>query len=221
VLSGRAAAYLHGLTKGSPPKPEVSTPTHRRVAGIRTRTRRLDRRETTTVRGIPATTVARTLVDLAGTLEIRDLARAFHEADVRHGTTPRQVESVLERNPNVAGARKMRRVLSGDEPVTLSRLEREFLALLRAAGLPLPRTNRPAGTKRVDCRWPDHRLTIELDSYQFHRTRYAWDQDRRGEREARARRDTSRRYTHADVFQDRRATVADLTALLRATRVTG
>jgi hypothetical protein len=43
------------------------------------------------------------------------------------------------------GAKKLRRVLRGDEHVTLSVLERRFLALLRSAGLPLPVTNRPAG----------------------------------------------------------------------------
>ncbi len=162
------------------------------------------------------TSIRRTLVDISPTLEIADLARAFHRADVLHGTKPRHVEAVLGRNPTVAGARKMRRVLYGDEPTTLSELEREFLRLLRAARLPLPNTNRPAGTKRVDCRWPDHRLTVELDSYRFHRTRYAWEQDRKGEREARRRGDAFRRYTHADVFDEPRETVLEVTELLRA-----
>ena len=44
---------------------------------------------------------------------------------------------------------------------------------MQEAGLPLPLTNRPAGTKRVDCRWPDHGLTVELDSYRFHNSRHS------------------------------------------------
>jgi hypothetical protein len=64
--------------------------------------------------------------------------------------------------------------------------------------LPLPLTNRPAGGRRVDCRWPEHQLTVELDGYRFHNSRHSWEQDRRREREARARGDDFRRYTYGD-----------------------
>ena len=84
--------------------------------------------------------------------------------------------------------------------MTLSKLEARFLALLREAGLPLPLTNRPAGGRRVDCRWPEQRLTVELDSYTFHNSRYSWEEDRQREREARARGDEFRRYSCDDVF---------------------
>ena len=65
----------------------------------------------------------------------------------------------------------------------------------RKNGLALPETNRVAGGRRVDCRWPERRLTVELDGYRYHRSRHAWEQDRRREREARARGDEFRRYT--------------------------
>ena len=123
--------------------------------------------------GIPVTTVARTLVDLAAVLGVDALARACHEAGVLHGTTPAQVEAVLARRPSSPGAGRLRRVLHGDVRVTLSTLEKRFLARLKAAGLPLPVTNRPAGGRRVDCRWPAHRLTVELDGYQYHRSRHS------------------------------------------------
>ena len=55
-----------------------------------------------------------------------------------HRTTPAQVEAVLARRPNSPGAAKLRAIMRGDEPVTLSKLERSFIALLREAGLPLP-----------------------------------------------------------------------------------
>ena len=48
---------------------------------------------------------------------------------------------------------------------------------LRQAKLPLPKTNKPAGGKRVDCRWEKEKLTVELLSYQFHNSRYSWEQD--------------------------------------------
>lgn len=216
VLSGRAAAWMQGLLpKGSPPRPEVTAPAERRLEGVRTRRcRRLDRREVTRLKGIPITTVPRTLVDLAARLDLDDLARACHEAGVRYRTTPRHVDEVLRRNPRAAGAGKLRTVMRGDARVTLSKLERRFLAVLRDAGLPLPETNRPAGGRRVDCRWPDHRLTVELDSYTYHSSRRAWEQDRRREREAHARRDRLRRYTHGDVFEDPRAMLSELRDLL-------
>jgi very-short-patch-repair endonuclease len=99
--------------------------------------------------------------------------------------------------------------------VTLSKLEARFLARLAEARLPRPQTNRQAGGRRVDCRWPDRRLTVELDSYRYHRSRHAWEQDRRREREAHARGDDLRRYTYRDVFEDPAAMLAELRALLR------
>ena len=104
--------------------------------------------------------------------------------------------------------------MRGDAHVTLSKLEKGFLARLRDAGLPLPQTNRPAGSKRVDCRWPAQRLTVELDSYQYHNSRYAWEQDRRREREAHGRDDKFRRYTWSDVFDHPQLMLAELGELL-------
>ena len=111
-------------------------------------------------------------------------------------------------------AHEAARVIHGDVHVTLSRLESRFLERLREAGLDLPETNRPAGGRRVDCRWPDHRLTVELDSYRYHRSRHAWEQDRRREREARARGDEFRRYTYGDVFEQPRLMLSELRELL-------
>jgi very-short-patch-repair endonuclease len=168
-------------------------------------------------RGIPITTVPQTLVDLAATLPPDDLARACHEAGVRYRTAPKHVRPLIHRN--TSGAATLRAVLDGDVHVTLSALERRFLQRLREAGLPLPQTNRPAGTKRVDCRWPEHRLTVELDGYRFHNSRHAWEQDREREREAYARGDAFRRFTYEDV--EDQATfnaIADLTVRTRGWR---
>jgi len=91
VLSGKPAAFLYELTRGTPPRPEVTTRSQRRVRGVVTRRSRMT--EAATFRGIPVTTVPQALVDLAAHL---------------------------------------RRVLRGDERVTLSKLESRFLALVRA-----------------------------------------------------------------------------------------
>jgi very-short-patch-repair endonuclease len=215
LLSGPAAGHLWGLIKGAAPAPEVITRTERRIPGVITHRARAPA-DATTHRGIPITTVPLTLIALAAQLDAETLARACHEAGVRYGTTPRQVDEVLLRRPNAPGTRRLRAVLHGDAKVTLSKLEQRFLELLQDQGLPLPETNRPAGTRRVDCRWLLQRLTVELDGYRYHRSRHAWEQDRRREREARARGDDFRRYTYGDVLEQPALMLAELRALLRA-----
>jgi hypothetical protein len=212
VLSGFAAAYLLGLIKCHPPPPEVTVPGKRRVAGVKTR--RSKHVEASVWRGIRVTTVPRTLVDIAGDTPEDELAKACHEASMRFRTTPAHIEAVLARRPKSRGAAKLRRIISGDSPILLSTLEKRFRKLLRDAGLPLPQTNRPAGAQYVDCRWPERKLTVELDSYRFHNTRRSWEHDRRREREAYARGDELRRYTWGDVFETPAPTLAELRPLL-------
>jgi hypothetical protein len=215
LLAGRAGGHLLGLLKRPPSLPEVLTPTQRRIKGVITyRARRSEVRDGTSWCGIPVTTVPRTMVDLAAVLPEDDLARAFHQATVMHKSEPDQVERVLSRRHNWPGAATLRRVLWGDVPVTLSRLEERFLARLRAAGLPQPEANRRIDGRYVDCRWPKHRLTVELDSYRYHHTRHAWEQDRQRERHARARDDEFRRYTWLDVSEEPEPMLADLRRLL-------
>jgi hypothetical protein len=215
LLSGRAAGWLYEILRGRVPPPEVTAPTERRLKGVRTkRSRGIETKDATTWKGIPVTTVPRTLVDLSSLLSLDALARACHEAGVKYGTTPRHIEAVLARRPNSPGAGKLRRVMWGDVPVALSELERRFHQLLEQAGLPLPQTNRPAGGRRVDCRWPEARLTVELDGYRYHSSRHAWEQDRRREREAYLRGDAFRRYTHDDVIEHPQLMLAELTGLL-------
>ena len=215
VLSGRAAGHLLGLLRGGAPRPEVTAPTERRVKGVTTRrSLRTDPADAMTWRAIPVTTVARTLVDLAAVLAPDELARACHEAGVRHRTTPAEVGVSLARRPRAPGAGALRRAMLGEVPVSLSKLEARFLARLSEAGLVLPRTNRPAGGRRVDCRWPEQCLTVELDSYRYHHSRHAWELDRRREREAHARGDEFRRYTYGDVLEDPRLMLAELRTLL-------
>ena len=216
MLSGLAAAHLLGLVDGRLPPSEVTAPTERRVEGVVTRRARAAApRDRTLWRGVPVTSVARTFVDVANRLTPPDLARAFHKAGIRHHTTPEQVEEALSRRPNAPGAAELRRVTRGDVHVTLSHLERRFLTLVAAVGLDPPETNRKSGTHFVDFRWPAARVTVELDSYRYHRSRYAWEQDRRREREARGRGDEFRRYTYDDVFAEPDTTIRDLERLLQ------
>jgi very-short-patch-repair endonuclease len=89
-----------------------------------------------------------------------------------------------------------------------------FLRLLRDAGLPEPRTNKRKGSYFVDCRWPEHKLTVELDSYRYQHTRHAWEQDHRREWEARAGGDEFRRFTWGQLTEHRDAVKSQVAALL-------
>ena len=133
---------------------------------------------------------------------------------MHYRTTPKQVEAVLSDLPNARGRAKLERVLRGDVPVTLSRLESRFLRLILEAHLPRPITNKVADDRRVDCRWPEGKLTVELDSYRFHNSRHAWEQDRLREREARSRGEEFRRYSWTDVFEDPGWMLSELAVLL-------
>jgi len=215
TLLGRPAGYLLRILKAaSAPAPKVATRSDRRVEGLKTRRLQLDRRDVSEVRGIPCTTVPRTIVDLAAELDEEDLARVFHEAAVRYGTTPDHVEAVLKRRPRCPGAPKLRAVMYGETKVTLSVLEREFLDSLAREDLPLPDTNRRVGKYRVDCRWTEPRVTVELLSYRYHRSRHAWERDHDREREARGRGDEWRSFTYDDVLGDQSYMLGELRKLL-------
>ncbi len=163
ALSHRAAAHLLRLLQGRAPTPEITVPTtaHRRRPGIVIhRVHALHVLDCSRLDAIPITTVPRTLLDLAPRLAPEQLARACHEAWVQHGAGPRQVEACIARNPTKPGAKRLRHALGSD--VTLSALEDAFLRLLGAHDLPLPRTNVDHRGDRVDCRWHEHDLTVEL-----------------------------------------------------------
>lgn len=211
VVSGPPAAWIHGLLRGAPPPVEVTAPADRRRPGIAVR--RAARVAATRVGGIPVTTVAQTIVDVAARLSLDALTELCHEAHVRHRITARQIAGVL-RGRSVPGIARLRAIYHGDHPTTLSKLERGFLAWLRRRRFPMPQTNRRETEGYVDCRWPEHRLTVELDSFRFHATRRAWERDVRRPRAARRRGDRHRRYTYADVFEDDREMAAELDELL-------
>src|SRR4051812_34594343 len=121
VLSGAAAAALLGLIRRVPhPRPVVTTAKDRRIHGIATHRERGGIDDAMTWQGIPVTTPARTLVDLAAVVSAGELARAVHEAAIKHGTTPEDVDRVLARRPKSKGARTLREILHGDQGKTLS-----------------------------------------------------------------------------------------------------
>lgn len=211
VVSHRSAAHLLRIVPLGSRLPEITIPT---VAGrvrrgiVLHRVRVLASADTTTLHGIPITTPARVLLDLAPSLAPTALTRACHEAWIRHRVTPQHVDACIARSPTKKGAQKLRWALGAD--VTLSDLETGFLRLLRRQDLPLPRTNIDHAGDKVDCHWAHPGLTVELLSFRFHGTRKAFEDD-----VARRRRSNHIAFTWGDVFERGDRTAAELVPLLR------
>jgi very-short-patch-repair endonuclease len=189
VLSHRSAADLWGLRANSRAAIDVTVARQR---GRRRRGIDVHRADTLvpadiTVRdGIPCTTVARTLLDLAEVVNRRQLKAACRQAEVLGLFDLRAIDELLERAHGRRGAKPLRTVVAklAPEPAfTRSDLELRFLALCKRATLPRPQVNRwvelPDGGDEVDFTWPERKLAVETDGWETHRTRSAFEEDRR------------------------------------------
>jgi very-short-patch-repair endonuclease/predicted transcriptional regulator of viral defense system len=183
VLSHRDAGALHGIRPSSRRKIDVSTASRGRrgpEAIDLHRVRRLDPRDVTAVDGIPVTTVARTLADLAEVTDRRGVERALHEAEVRRVLDMRAVSDASERLNGRHRVAILTDVVRAAEPaaLTASELEHRMLELCRSAGLPAPTVNAPVEGLTVDFLWREQRLIVETDGAQTHLTRRAFEEDR-------------------------------------------
>jgi very-short-patch-repair endonuclease len=179
-----AACLWRMLQLAEPPRPItvlLAGRSLRAKRGIRIRrTRSLLDDETTTHHGIPVTTPARTLLDLAATAPIRTLERAFNETQVQNLTTPAALLPLLARHPRHRGSKALRALIdpAGSKGITRSEAERRLLDLIRASGLPLPRANVKLGPYEVDFLWREQRLVVEVDGFRYHSSRTAFERDR-------------------------------------------
>jgi very-short-patch-repair endonuclease len=186
VLSHRDAAGLHDLRPANHAHVDVTTLRQpRSIRGISIhRTTVLDAQDITTIHGISTTTVARTLVDLAGHVPQDHLAKAVREAERRHAFDLREVEAALARTRGRRGRghRAMREAIAEcaafEHSPTRSPLEDAFLRLVRGSRLPLPSTNALVEGFEVDAVWRAQRVAVELDGWTDHQTRRAFEADR-------------------------------------------
>ena len=191
ALSHRSAAALHELRRTERAAVDVTVAgrSGRALPGIDIhRSKTLTRADTTLVRGICCTTIARTQLDLGEVLDDRGLERVYDQAEILEVFDLRALEDQLQRNRHSHAARKVRAILQrhrAGATVTWSEFEERFLALVRAAELPQPEVNVwvvPADNEpalRVDFLWREQRLIVETDGHATHRTRRAFETDRR------------------------------------------
>lgn len=182
VLSHRHAAELWGLHKTS--RRAIDVTTTRDVdqrPGIAPHcVKRLDPAERKVRNGIPVTSVARTLLDLAEVVPRRQLERAVDEAERRRLFDLKQIEAVVARNPGRRGLKPLRSVIenASEPPATRTELEHRFADFCHENDLPRPAFNVTVEGYEVDAAWLDAKVIVELDSWTFHGGREAFETDR-------------------------------------------
>ena len=219
VLSHRSAADLWGMLPTSRPRPDVTVRrSGRRRPGIDIhRSGTLTAADITTVDGIPCTSVARTLLDLAEVVPPRLLRRALERAEQLRIFDRRAVDDVLRRATGRRGASILHALVTENdigEPLTREELERRFVELCRSADLPEPLVNSPLGRYVPDFLWSHHKLIVETDGWETHGTRRAFEADRRRDQHLTKAGYRVVRFTWRQVIDERDGVVDTLAALL-------
>lgn len=130
--------------------------------------------------GLPVTTVARTLFDFAEVAPFDQLKSAGEEADRLNLLQMRGLEQVCERGRGRRALRPVRRLNEELRPPEEGRspLEIRFAAFVREHRLPPPVQNIHVLDHEVDALWPAAKLIVELDSWEYHGHRSAFERDR-------------------------------------------
>ena len=223
VLSHRSAAELLGLTPRRLGPVHVTAPTRtgRGQPDLRVHAGTVTERERSTRDGIRCTSVARTLLDLASSVDARTLERAIDHAELLRLFDLGALQDTLDRHPGQRGIRILRGALAAyaEPAITASEAEERMLTLVRAAGLPQPRVNVPVvlndgTTYRPDFLWPDTRLIVEVDGRTHHARRRGFEEDRVRDRRLALAGYETRRFAASELLQNSESVVHEIAAFL-------
>lgn len=219
VLSHTVAAALWEMRPWRDRNLHVTAPAQRTRRGIRSHCSRLPADEVTVHDGIPVTSPARTLFDLAAVVSIEQLRRAANEAEIRRLWDAISLADLLDRHPRRPGAATVRAMIATPGAgITRSALEELFLGLVNDTRLLRPETNVALwiGGRfiEVDCLWREQHVIVELDGYETHRTRAAYENDRARDRMLTAAGWHVMRITWRQLHAETEAIVRDLRSLL-------
>lgn len=219
VLSHESAAELWEIRRREAGPIEVSLPrTHRRPrAGVLLHRRRvLGSAHVMRVHGVPATSPALTLIDIANVVSTRHLEAAVNQTDALDLLDPPALRRLIRAFPHQPGVVKVRRLLDDQTfRLTDSELERMFLRLVRCAGLDTPSTQRYANTWRVDFMWHKLGLVVETDSLRYHRTPGQQTRDYARDHAHRLAGLTPLRFTHSQIARQPEQVIQLLNAEVR------
>jgi very-short-patch-repair endonuclease/predicted transcriptional regulator of viral defense system len=222
VLSHGSAAALWDLSP-DPARAHVNVPGRARSTrqGLIVHGARLDPSEVTTRDGLPCTTVARTLLDLATTVPRRRLERAIDRAEELRVFDLRELQAVVDRRRGERGTAILAAVLAEyDGPeATRYAAEARLLAIVERSRLPQPEVNAwlplpEGGGYRPDFLWRDRRLVVEVDGRTHHARRRAFEHDRRRDRRLALAGYETRRYSAREVLRQPDRVTTELRAFL-------
>jgi hypothetical protein len=182
MASHISAAWLWGLLRSRPSAIHVTAPIRRRAKqGFAVHFACLVAEDHSVRDGVPVTSLSRTLLDLAAISRPVQLERYLERAEEGGDFDLHAVEALLARAGGHHGRGRLRRALAiyRDEPAFLrSQLERRFLRLAKKAGLPSPAMNFNVAGYELDAYWGRERFAVELDVYETHGSRGAFERDR-------------------------------------------
>lgn len=175
LLSRLSASVAYGILAREGPCMTITRPgsggpvVHDGIRVHRSSTLEADRTE---LRGIPITSVARVLLDLASDVGDRALARAVREAVRLELITMRDLGDALGRYRGRRGSKRLAETIARYRGLPIERArsgaEIRAMELFRNCGFPLPRLNWLIAGEEADLSWPDRRLIIEIDGGPFH-----------------------------------------------------
>ena len=226
VASHRMAGAVHAIVNSSALEVTVPTRGGRSVPGVLVhRTRRLHETERCVIDDIPCTSLPRTLLDYAELATRRQLERACEQAEILRRYDHRQMGATLERNPGRRGATRLLPVIEQLRPGTTptrNDLEEAMLGISDAIGAPRPLVNAwipfpEGGGAEPDFLWPP-RSVVEVDGYETHGTRRAFESDRARDRRLKLLGFQVIRFTWRDVLHRREQVGRELLAFLALER---
>jgi hypothetical protein len=178
-LSHGSAVCLWGWDKHWRRPFEVTTTTHRCREGIHIhRSRALTRPDVTTQLGIRVTSPARTVLDVAPRYSDRKLTRLVNDARLSRFLRLAHLKEVLERNPRHPGTKRLRPFVVVVRGPTRSEFEDAFEAFCEKYGLPVPLFDVIVNGREADAYFPNEKLIVELDGWDFHQSKASFEDDR-------------------------------------------
>ncbi|HEX3689179.1 MAG TPA: type IV toxin-antitoxin system AbiEi family antitoxin domain-containing protein [Solirubrobacteraceae bacterium] len=180
VASHASAAFLWGFLARHEPPAEITLSTgDRRPRHILThRCPSLQPRDITRQRGVPTTSRARTVLDMAPRLSHKQRTRLVNDQRRDGYLHLEALADILARNPLHPGTKLLRPFVEDPRSPTDSSFEDDFLAFVKTYNLPIPHTNIWLHGRKVDVFYPEANLIVELDGWQSHNDQNAFADDR-------------------------------------------
>ena len=224
LLSHRAALALWDLQRRDSGAIDVTVPgsvRRRSPRGVRLHRSELVEVYADEVDGIPVTSLAWTVFDLAAITNQREVRLVLEALERRRIYIGRELDELLERTPNRKGGKTLRQAiadLTGPAPWHQSVLEEAFHELIRGSDIPDYEANVLVEGELVDALWRAERVIVELDGFAFHKSRAQFEADRRRDAKLQVAGYRILRVTQQRLQNEPEAVLAELRALLSAGR---